>query len=231
MTTDICYGDNVRIRRTPETERLGIAETIGNVYGETTPSELKVEVIGELRSDYALHVYFNSLNKSYWFAPEMLEFVDHAAGTEVHVHGSPFKSVRQRDGTWKEVPVEPAGAVPGETLAAYRSRRRLIAAVVLAVIGVASFLAIRWAWRDITYWSRSVTVEYETDSLEACVRLLPEREDVIVKPTDQPQVARIVVFGHSESVSHLGPASEEDAAAVLQDMKTVVSERCIESPP
>ena len=123
MATDICYGDNVRIRRTPETERLGIADTIGNVYGETTPSELKVEVIGELRSDYALHVYFNSLNKSYWFAPEMLEFVDHASGTEVHVHGSPFKSVRQRDGSWKEVPIEPAGAVPGETLAAYRSRR------------------------------------------------------------------------------------------------------------
>lgn len=105
---DICYGDNVRIRRTPETERLGIADTIGNVYGETTPSESHVEVIGELRSDYALNVYFDSLQKSYWFAPGMLEFVDHAPGTEVHVHGSPFKSVRQRDGTWKDVPIEPA---------------------------------------------------------------------------------------------------------------------------
>ena len=102
--------------------------------------------------------------------------------------------------------------------------------MTIAIIGVASFLAIRWAWRDITYWSRSVTVEYETDSLEACVRLLPEREDVIVKSTDEPQVARIVVFGHSESVSRLGPPSEEDAAAVLRDMKTVVSERCTESP-
>lgn len=107
MTTDICYGDNVRIRRTPETERLGIAESIGNVYGETTPSETRVEVIGQLRSDYALNVYFDSLKKSYWLAPEMLEFVEHAPGTEVHVHGSPFKSVRQRDGSWKDVPIEP----------------------------------------------------------------------------------------------------------------------------
>ena len=106
MTADICYGDNVRIRRTPETERLGIAESIGNVYGETTPSETNVEVIGPLRSDYALNVYFDSLKKSYWFGPEMLEFVDHAPGTEVHVHGSPFKSVHQRDGSWKDVPIE-----------------------------------------------------------------------------------------------------------------------------
>ncbi len=226
MTTDICYGDNVRIRRTPETERLGIAETIGNVYGEATPSEIRIEVIGELRSDYALHVFFISLEKSYWFAPEMLEFVDHASGTEVHVHGSPFKSVRQRDGTWKDVPIEPAGAVRGETLAAHQSRRRLIAAVVIAFIGVASFLAIRWAWRDITYWSRSVTVEYAMDSLESCVRLLPERHDVIVKAAGKPQVARIVVFGHSESISQLGPPSEDAPAETLREFKALVVSRC-----
>ena len=108
VTADIYFGDNVRIRRSPETERLGIAETIGNVYGETTPSVTNVEVIGQLHSDYALNVYFESLKLSYWFAPEMLEFVNHAPGTEVHVHGSPFKSVRQRDGKWKDVPLEPA---------------------------------------------------------------------------------------------------------------------------
>ncbi len=105
--TDICYGDNVRILRTPQTERLGIAETIGNVYGETKPSETPVEVVGGNRSNHAFHVYFESLQKSHWFAPALLEFVDHAPGTEVHVHGSPFKSVQQRDGTWKDVPVAP----------------------------------------------------------------------------------------------------------------------------
>jgi hypothetical protein len=110
VSADISFGDNVRIIRTPETERLGIAETIGNVYGETTPSVTKVDVIGELKSDYALNVYFDSLNTSYWFAPHMLEFVNHAPGTEIHVHGSPFKSVRQRDGSWKDIPLNTDGS-------------------------------------------------------------------------------------------------------------------------
>lgn len=107
--TDICYGDNVRILRTPQTERLGIAETIGNVYGETEPSETPAEVVGGNRSNHAFHVYFDSLQKSYWLVPALLEFVNHAPGTEVHVHGSPFKSVHQRDGSWKDVPLEPRG--------------------------------------------------------------------------------------------------------------------------
>jgi len=153
VTSDICYGDNVRIRRTPETERLGIAEAIGNVYGETTPSETGVEVIGELVSDYAHQVYFESLKKSYWFAPEMLEFVNHAPGTEVHVHGTAFKSVRQRDGTWKDVPIDPTAQSPGsrDTRAANRSRRRIVTAVLAAVFCVVALLAWRWIRRDIAY--------------------------------------------------------------------------------
>jgi hypothetical protein len=107
MPSNISFGDNVRIIRTPETERLGVAEMIGNVYGETTPSDTQVKVVGKLESDYALSVYFEALDLSYWFAPQMLEFVNHAPGTEVFVHGSPFKSVHQRDGTWKQVPLEP----------------------------------------------------------------------------------------------------------------------------
>ncbi len=104
---NVSYGDNVRILRTAETERLGIADRVGNVYGETTPSESGVEVIGKPEADYALNVYFDTLDSSYWLAPNLLEFVSHAPGTEVHVHGSPFKSVRQPDGTWKDVPVNP----------------------------------------------------------------------------------------------------------------------------
>ena len=111
---------------------------------------------------------------------------------------------------------------------------------------MASILAYRWIRRDITYWSRSVTVAYETYSLEACVRLVvagmpdvsvislgpplslrvPEQEGVIVNNSLDPRVARIVVFGHSESVSYLGPASEEPVAAVLHDLKTAMSARC-----
>lgn len=104
---NVSYGDNVRILCTAETERLGIADRVGNVYGETTPSESGVEVIGKPEVDHALHVYFDTLDSSYWIAPHLLEFVNHAPGTEVHVHGSPFKSVRQPDGTWKDVPVNP----------------------------------------------------------------------------------------------------------------------------
>ncbi len=78
---------------------------IGNVYGETIPSESRVEVIGKLELDFAIHVYFESLDVSYWFAPQMLEFVNHAPGTEIHVHGSSVKTVRQPDGTWKDVPL------------------------------------------------------------------------------------------------------------------------------
>ena len=109
LKPDISFGDNVRILRTPETERLRIAEKIGNVYGETTPSETKVTVIGELTSDYALNVYFDFIDAGYWFAPHMLEFVNHAPGTEIHIHGSPFKSVHQRDGSWKQVPLNADG--------------------------------------------------------------------------------------------------------------------------
>lgn len=105
----ISFGDNVRIRRTPETELLGIADRVGNVYDETTPSESRVEVIGELAADYALNVYFDFMDRSFWLAPHMLEFVNHAPGTEIHVHGSPFKSVRQRDGSWKEIPLSANG--------------------------------------------------------------------------------------------------------------------------
>jgi hypothetical protein len=107
MGTNLSYGDNVRIQRTPETERLGIAEMIGNVYGETNPSESKVTVIGDVMSDYALNVYFEKLDASFWLAPQLLEFVNHAPGTEVFVHGSLFKSVHQRDGSWKQVPLNP----------------------------------------------------------------------------------------------------------------------------
>ena len=36
------FGDNVRIRVTPETEAAGVAGLRGQVYGETTPSVTEV---------------------------------------------------------------------------------------------------------------------------------------------------------------------------------------------
>ena len=52
----------------------------GQVYGETTPSVTGIEVVGNLRDDFAINVFFESRDTSYWFAPELLEFLDHAEG-------------------------------------------------------------------------------------------------------------------------------------------------------
>ena len=53
----ISFGDHVRVRSTPLTEERGLAGLDGNVHGETTPSVTGVEVIGELKSDYAINVF------------------------------------------------------------------------------------------------------------------------------------------------------------------------------
>jgi len=102
----ITFGDNVRVVQTPETVRLGIAGRVGNVHGETTPSVTAIEAIGDVTDDYALNVFFEELEEGHWLAPALLEFVDHAPGTEMWVQGSPTKSVRQDDGSWAEVPID-----------------------------------------------------------------------------------------------------------------------------
>jgi hypothetical protein len=59
-----------------------------------------VEVIGELLSDYAIAVHFEHLNESLWFAPELLECIDHGVGLVITVGA--HKLVRQIDGSWLE---------------------------------------------------------------------------------------------------------------------------------
>jgi hypothetical protein len=60
----ISFGDNVRVRATSLTQELGLAGMSGQVYGETTPSVTNVEVIGELREDYAINVFFDARKES-----------------------------------------------------------------------------------------------------------------------------------------------------------------------
>ena len=72
------FGDKVRIRSSVETESRGVAGLSGQVYGQTTPSVTGVDVIGELASDYAINVYFEDRQESFWFAPSLVEFIDHA---------------------------------------------------------------------------------------------------------------------------------------------------------
>jgi hypothetical protein len=60
------FGDHVRIRATAETECRGLAGREGTVFGFTTPSLTRVEVIGLPAEDFALNVHFDELNEAFW---------------------------------------------------------------------------------------------------------------------------------------------------------------------
>lgn len=98
----ISFGDTVRVKEAPETTRLDLAGRQGSVFGVTTPSVTGVEVIGKLSDDFALNVNFEDCLGEYWFAPELLEFVDHGAGAEITLEGVPKKWTRTEDGEWEE---------------------------------------------------------------------------------------------------------------------------------
>ena len=86
----------------PATVDRGLAGLIGQVYGQTTPSLTKVEVIGEPTEDYAVNVFFKEKGEALWLSEELLELVDHAPGTEIQLKGVPKKWVRAADGQWIE---------------------------------------------------------------------------------------------------------------------------------
>lgn len=96
------FGDNVRIRVTKATEAAGVAGLKGQVYGESTPSVTGVEVIGSPLSNFAINVHIAERDEGFWFAPELVEFLDHAAGTEVRLDGLDMRWIRTAEGSWKE---------------------------------------------------------------------------------------------------------------------------------
>jgi hypothetical protein len=105
----VSFGDNVRIRSTPVTTERGLAGLRGQVYGETTPSVTGVEVIGDRRANFAVNVHLEEKGEAYWFAEELIEFLDHAPGTEIRLEGVPKKWSRSANGEWIEERVEPTG--------------------------------------------------------------------------------------------------------------------------
>lgn len=115
----LTMGDNVLVKRTPETEALGLAGLSGQVYGHTTPSVTGVEVIGESRDDFAVNVFLTQRHAAIWFAPTLLQFVDHGAGTEISLEGVPKKWVRRATGEWDEI------AVPSSETLIRRTLRKL----------------------------------------------------------------------------------------------------------
>jgi hypothetical protein len=107
------FGDSVRVRATPQTEAAGYAGRTGQVMGSTEPSETGVPVIGDAADDYALAVSFDGADEEVWFAPELLELVDHGAGMEITLGaGSSRKWVRNADGGWDEVRLDPPSSQP-----------------------------------------------------------------------------------------------------------------------
>ena len=90
-------GDNVRIRTTAETQQSGHAGRAGTFYGFTTPSMTGVSFIGTTVLDLAYNVGFDD-NIDVWFAPEFVEVVDHAPGSEIMIGEQRF--IRSADGEW-----------------------------------------------------------------------------------------------------------------------------------
>jgi hypothetical protein len=119
------FGDNVRIVATPLTTAHGLAAAFGEVHGETTPSVTGVDVIGVLTSDYALSVYFADREEGFWFAPELVEFVDHAPGSTMSLDLPTGRKTWRRtaDGEWVEEPTH-AGSQIGQAAPATPSRPR-----------------------------------------------------------------------------------------------------------
>jgi len=74
----------------------------GQIFGDTTPSVTGISVIGNLKMDYAVNVHIEGRKESLWFAPELLEFIDHGAGTEIRFNGIPRKWTRDESGEWIE---------------------------------------------------------------------------------------------------------------------------------
>jgi hypothetical protein len=96
----ISFGDNVRVVSTPLTVSLGLAGLTGQVYGETTPSVTDVELIGGTDEDYAINVQLGGRPDSVWFAAGLLEFIDHAPGTEITIGKK--RLIRSSSGEWVE---------------------------------------------------------------------------------------------------------------------------------
>jgi hypothetical protein len=104
------FGDRVRIRSTAETEQAGVAGKSGTVSGFTTPSMTAISAIGSPLDDYALAVMFDDGPvKGAWFAEDLVEFIDHAAGTEIRIGN--IKAVRTAEGGWIETRLD--GTPPG----------------------------------------------------------------------------------------------------------------------
>jgi hypothetical protein len=86
MGADISFADHVRIVDASETRRGGWAGRQGQCWGITTPSITGVRVIGGTEGDLAFNIHFDEDTvPDAWFHPDLVEYVDRAAGTDMTV--------------------------------------------------------------------------------------------------------------------------------------------------
>lgn len=98
----------VRIKATPDTERLGLAGKVGVSYGFTTPSATGIIPIGELEDDYAESIFFEDTGQQLWFAAQLIEDLDHDPSLEITLAGK--RIFYTSTGQWEEVdPEKPNG--------------------------------------------------------------------------------------------------------------------------
>jgi hypothetical protein len=97
------FGDRVRIVSSDATSERGFGGRSGIVYGESMPSSSGVgPIIGDRGEDFALWVVFADTNEQEWFAPHLVEFLDHGGAQMMKIEGGP-SFVRDPDGAWHEV--------------------------------------------------------------------------------------------------------------------------------
>jgi hypothetical protein len=114
-------GTRVRVRPDSATDAVGIGGQVGVVHGLTKPSLSRVDVVGILQTDQAVHVYFDSLHKGFWVPVELVEFVGQAPETVFMLKGVAKQWTQTSSGAVVEAPRR----LPrGEWLAWLRNRWR-----------------------------------------------------------------------------------------------------------
>lgn len=96
------FGNKVRIIKTSETIEAGLADKTGEVLGQTTPSQMEIDVIGKLEKDFAVNVYFQDTRKSFWFSEDLIEYLDSGEGVEISINGVDKKWTKGPNGEWNE---------------------------------------------------------------------------------------------------------------------------------
>jgi hypothetical protein len=98
----ITFGNKVKIKKSPETDEKGLTGRVGEIFGETTPSMMDLEIIGIPKEDYAVNVFFEELKESFWFDVNLLENLDNGEGVVITLDGIDKKWKKNADGKWIE---------------------------------------------------------------------------------------------------------------------------------